>query len=115
MSYSDKVQDVFAPLRQSPSPSGRFILLAPLPVEVGWAGKAYRLHVEQEPVSRELRLFAKDIEQERSGLYSAFLLATASKEADLDRRIFNDGITCESRPGYGMFSQLVKDGRARAL
>jgi hypothetical protein len=115
MSYAAKVQDVFAPRPQTPSASGRFILLAPLPVEVDWAGKAYRLHVEQEPVSKELRLFAKDVELERSGLYSAYLLATASKERDLNRRIFNDGINCESRPGYGMFSQLVKDGRARAL
>jgi hypothetical protein len=61
------------------------------------------------------RVFAKDIEQERSGLYSAYLLATANNETDLDHRIFNDGITCESRPGYGIFSQLAKDGRARVL
>jgi hypothetical protein len=58
MSYSDKVQEVFAPRRQALSPSGRFILLAPLPIEVGWAGKAYRLQVEQEPVSKEIRLAA---------------------------------------------------------
>ncbi len=115
MSRSTKVQDVFAPRRRGASLSGRFILLGPLPVEVGWAGKIYRLQVEQEPVSRELRLFAKDIEQERSGQYAAYLLATASKETDLDRRIFNDGITCDSRPGYGIFSQLVREGMARAL
>ena len=71
--------------------------------------------MDQEPVSKELRLFAKDIEQERSGFYSAYLLATAGKERYLERRIFNDGITGESRPGCGMFSQLVKDGRREGL
>jgi hypothetical protein len=115
MSYSAKVQDVVAPHRLAPSSSGRFILLAPLPVEVDWAGKVFRLHMEQEPVSKELRLFAKDVEQERRGLYSAYLLASAGKERDLSRRIFIDGITCESRPGYGMFSQLEKEGLAKAL
>ena len=115
MSYSERIQNVFAPRGQAATLSGRFVLLAPLPVEVGWAGKPYRLQVEQEPVSKELRLFAKDIEQERSGFYSAFLLATSGKQADLDRRMFNDGIDCEGRPGFGMFRQLVRDGRARAL
>jgi hypothetical protein len=115
MSNSDKIQAVFAPRTRDPSPSGRFVLLSPLPLEVAWGGKAYRLHVEREAVSKELRLFAKDIGQERKGQYAAYLLATASEASDLDRRIFNDGITCESRPGYGMFSQLVSEGRARAF
>ena len=115
MSYSAKIKDVFAPRHQPPSPSGRFIFLAPLPVEVGWAGRAYRMQIEQDSVSKELRLFAKDVEQERIGLYSAVLLATSGKQADLDQRMFNDGILCESRPGYGMFRQLVRDGRARAV
>jgi hypothetical protein len=115
MSYSDKVHDVFASRGQAPALSGRFVLLAPLPLHVAWAGRPFRFQVEQDGVSKELRLFAKDVECERAGQYSAYLLATSGKQADLDRRMFNDGIDCESRPGFGMFRQLVRDGRARAL
>jgi hypothetical protein len=115
MIYSDKVHDVFAPRGQAPALSGRFVLLTPLPLQVEWAGKAFRFQVEQDGVSKELRLFAKDVECERAGQYSAYLLATSGKPEDLKRSMLSDGITCESRPGYEMFSQLVRDGRARAL
>ena len=115
MSYSDKVHDVFAPRGQAPGLQGRFVLLAPLPLQVAWAGKPFRLQVEQDCVSKELRLFAKDLECERAGQYSAYLLATSGKPAELSQRMFTEGILCESRPGYGMFRQLVRDGRARAL
>ena len=115
MSYFGKTQNVLAPRRQAPGLSGRFILLAPLPLRVEWAGRPFRFQVEQDSVSKELRLFAKDVELERAGSYSAFLLATSGKQADLDRRMFSDGIDCESRPGFGMFRQLVSDGKARAL
>jgi hypothetical protein len=115
MSNSDKLHDVFVPRGQAPGLSGRFVLLAPLPLHVAWAGRPYRIQIEQDSVSKELRLFAKDIELEATGLYSAYLLATSGKQADLDQRVFSDGMTCESRPGYGMFKQLVRDGRAKAL
>jgi hypothetical protein len=115
VSYSDKVQDIFAPKGGAPALSGRFVLLAPPPLEVVWEGRPYRFQVEQESVSKELRLFAVDVKREKDGNYSAYLLATSGKKTDFESRMFTEGITSESRPGYGMFRQLVRDGKARAL
>ncbi len=115
VSYSTKVQDIFAPRGGAPNPVGRFILLTPPPLEVAWAGKPFRFQIETDSVSKELRLFAVDVQCEKAGSYSAYLLATSGKKADFDRRMFVEGITCESRPGYGMFSQLVRDKRAKAM
>jgi len=115
VSYSTKVQDIFAPRSGASNPVGRFILLTPPPLEVAWAGKPFRFQIESDSVSKELRLFAVDVQCETAGSYSAYLLATSGKKADFDRRMFVVGITCESRPGYGMFSQLARDGRAKGL
>jgi hypothetical protein len=115
VSYSSKVQDIFAPRGQSPSLSDRFVLLEPPPLEVSLAGRLFRFQIETDSVSKELRLFAVDLQCEKAGSYSAYLLATSGKKADFDRRMFVEGILSESRPGNGMFRQLVRDGRARSL
>ena len=115
MSHSDKVQNVTAPRGHAEPLNGRFVLLAPLPLQVAWAGKQYRFQVEQESVSKEWRLFAVDVECERSGSYSAYLLTTSGKKADFERHLFIDGVTSESRPSFGMFRQLLRDGRAKEV
>ena len=115
MSYSDKVQDVFASGRQAPSPSGRFVLLEPLPLEVLSCGRPYRIQIETESVSGESRLLGVDLTAERAGSYSAYLVATPAREAALEARIISEGIESQGRAGFGMFSQLVREGRARAL
>jgi hypothetical protein len=115
LSYSDKVQNVMAPGGHAAPLNGRFVLLAPPPLQVAWAGKQYRFQVEQESVSKEWRLFAVDVECERSGSYSAYLLATSGKKADFERHLFIDGVTSESRPSFGMFRQLQRDGRAKEV
>jgi hypothetical protein len=113
--YSDKVQNVMAPQGQAAPLSGRFVLLAPPPLQVAWAGKQYRFQVEQESVSKEWRLFAVDVDCERSGSYSAYLLATSGKKADFESQMFTGGVASESRPSFGMFRQLVRDGRAKEV
>ncbi len=90
----------------------KFILLESPPVQVVWAGKQYRVQIEREPVSQELRLFAVDVQCQ---CYSAYLLMTSGKQADFDRRMFTDGVESESRPSVGLFRQLVADGKARAV
>ena len=115
MSYSDKVQNVMAPRGHAAPLNGRFVLLAPPPLQVAWAGKQYRFQVEQESVSKEWRLFAVDVECERLGSYSAYLLTTSGKKADFERQLFTDGVTSESRPSFGMFRQLLRDGRAKEV
>ena len=115
LSYSDKVQNVMTPRGHAAPLNGRFILLVPPPLQVAWAGKQYRFQVEQESVSKEWRLFAVDVECERLGSYSAYLLATSGKKADFERHLFIDGVTSESRPSFGMFRQLQRDGRAREV
>ena len=110
LSYSDKVQNVMAPRGHAAPLNGRFVLLAPPPLQVAWAGKQYRFQVEQESVSKEWRLFAVDVECD-----SAYLLATSGKKADFERHLFIDGVTSESRPSFGMFRQLQRDGRAKEV
>ena len=56
-----------------------------------------------------------DVECERLGSYSAYLLTTSGKKADFERHLFIDGVTSESRPSFGMFRQLQRDGRAREV
>jgi hypothetical protein len=115
MSYSAKVQDIFAPGRQAPSPSGRFVLLEPLPLEVLSFGRPYRLQIETESVSGESRLLGVDLTAERAGSYSAYLVATPARKATLEAKITFQGIESQGRAGFGMFTQLVREGRARAL
>jgi hypothetical protein len=90
--------------------AGRFVLCR-LPLEVV-CGVRYEIQVEQESVSKELRLFARDIE---SPSYRAYLVTTASKREDLDRRMFIEGLLIESRPVYAIFQALVGAGKARAV
>jgi hypothetical protein len=44
-----------------------------------------------------------------------YLLTTSGKQVDFERKLFSDGVTSESRPSFGMFRQLQRDGRAKEV
>lgn len=97
----------------APKDAGTFVLVAPVPLEVAWHDRRFRLQVESESISGECRLPAVDLAAER-GTYSAYLIAQPARESVLEAQMKGDGLKCQGRAGFALFEVLVKEGRAMA-
>lgn len=118
VSYSDKVQEVFAPTgdRGWSPPTARFVLLEKLPIEVTAKGEDFRIQAENESVSKGWRLFAVDLASEKAGRYRAWLLHTTGSLEAMETQMHSTGLPGNAKQGgFAIFKQLVREGRAKEL
>lgn len=94
----------------------RFVLTSNLPVFVVVDDKTYSIHVEGDPVSKQWRFFAKEVESAAAGQYLAYLLYFSGSKESLMKVLYTDGLElAHADPAYRFFVQLAKDGAATEL
>jgi hypothetical protein len=100
----------------SPSQPHRIVFLLRVPFFFTFNERLFHTEFRNDASSRQCRVFAVDVEEQKAGQGEECLLAAAATEADLNELIYTTGIVEDpATVRSAMFMNMIRDGLAKDL
>jgi hypothetical protein len=94
----------------------RIVFLLRIPFFFTFNGKLFHTELRNDAVSRQCRVVAVDVEEQKIGGAEELLLASAATEADLNELVYTTGIVEDPATARSaIFMNMIRDGLVKDL